>query len=52
MTFDLQTIYAEARLLMSDEGENPEYDRALIELIMRLTCDDFSVVAAKLKEAT
>jgi hypothetical protein len=36
VTFD-QALITEARGLRSEHGENPEYDRALVELVIRLT---------------
>jgi hypothetical protein len=41
-------LVRQARELKSDSGENPEYDRALVELVMRasgLTTDDREQVA-------
>lgn len=48
MTFTEQDLYATAKLLKSCDGENPEYDRALVELIAYLTHDDVEFVASKL----
>lgn len=48
--FSEHELYVQARMLRSDEGENPEYDRALVELIAYLTLDDVSVVKAKLED--
>jgi hypothetical protein len=31
------TVHREAAHLLSEDGENPEYDRALVELCVRLT---------------
>ena len=52
MTFSQQELYASANILKSDEGENPEYDRALVEMIACLTNEDVTVVARKLSGAT
>lgn len=33
----LRQLYVEAAGLLSEDGENPEYDRAIVELVTRLT---------------
>ena len=43
-----QNVYACARTLKSDDGENVEYDRTLDELIAQLTLEDIDTVTAKL----
>lgn len=48
MIFTEHDLYATAKLLKSCDGENPEYDRALVELISYLTHDDVYFVASKL----
>lgn len=35
-SFD-KNLVDQARSLVSEHGENPEYDRALVELVIRLT---------------
>jgi len=42
-------LIEEAKDLLSDDGENPEYDRALKELIERVTGME-SVVLVKINE--
>ena len=49
MNWSEQELYAAALTLKSDEGENPEYDRALVEMIAMLTGDDVADVSARLE---
>ena len=48
MNFTKQDLYAVAQTLKSDDGENPEYDRALVELISYLTGEPRRVVTLNL----
>lgn len=45
-----QNLFNVAALLKSEDGENPEYDRALVEMISCLTGYDFDDVAARLEK--
>jgi hypothetical protein len=38
-TFTRLQLLQEARDLLSEDGENPEYDRAIVELVTRLLPD-------------
>lgn len=47
----VRALLQEARQLKSEHGENPEYDRALVELITFVsggTADDFATTAKRL----
>jgi hypothetical protein len=50
----LERLYAEAAGLLSEDGENAEYDRAIVELVTRLTPglshDHHDAVLAAIKE--
>ena len=48
MTYSEQQLFAAANILKSNSGENPEYDRALVEMIALLTGADEDDVASKL----
>jgi len=42
LVLDKNTLFETARQLKSDDGENPEYDRALVELCTYSTGNDES----------
>ena len=44
-----QDLYNTAKTLKSEDGENPEYDRALTEMISYLTGDEVDRVSERLK---
>lgn len=48
MNLSEQHLFEVAARLKSDEGENPEYDRALVEMIAYLTSDYVDDVTARL----
>jgi hypothetical protein len=44
----VKNLYKNACLLKSEDGENSQYDRALIELISYTTGEDLETVSTKL----
>lgn len=50
MSYSERDLYKAAASLQSDEDENPEYDRALVEMIARLTAEDVEDIVETLKQ--
>lgn len=50
-TYSEKDLYSIAKMLKSEDDENPEYDRALTEMISYLTGDVVDRVSERLKAA-
>ena len=50
-TYSEKDLYSIAKMLKSEDDENPEYDRALTEMISYLTGDVVDLVSERLKAA-